>query len=115
MNEKIINRIFALMMARYTHKWTSQFAADTDMKLAKSVWADGLSGLANDQIKQALDMCIDEYPSWPPTLGEFKALCKVGEQTRNELLSLPKPVLSKEKRNEQADKFMSQLDITRPI
>ena len=70
------------MMIKYSHKWASQFPDEAFTDEAKKIWAQDLSGLTNDQIKLGLDTMIDEYPSWPPTVGEFKAICKVGEESR---------------------------------
>ena len=32
-----------------------------------------------EQIKYALDIVVDNYPEWPPTVGQFKQLCKLSE------------------------------------
>jgi len=71
-----------VMMIKYSHKWASQFPDESFTDESKKVWGRDLTGLTNDQIKLGLDTMIDEYPSWPPTVGEFKALCKVGEESR---------------------------------
>ena len=78
------------MAVKYSHKWTSQFSDDDFIDDAKKIWAMDLSGLTPDQIKQGLDMTAAEYPEWPPTVGQFKQLCKVGDESRRlEMLSLP--------------------------
>ena len=40
-------------------------------------WQTGLAGLSGEQIKAGLNRTLDTYPDWPPTLGQFKALCRV--------------------------------------
>ncbi|MCP5004667.1 MAG: hypothetical protein GY941_12125 [Planctomycetes bacterium] len=77
-------------MVKYTHKWASAYPDDEFIDEAKRDWAEELKGLTYMQIKQGLDTTTDHYPSWPPTVGEFKALCKVGAESRKlEQLSLP--------------------------
>ena len=78
------------MAIKYGHKWSSQFPDDAFIDDAKKVWSLDLKGLDNDQIKQGLDTMVKEYPTWPPTVGEFLELCKVGGESRRlEQLSLP--------------------------
>ena len=68
--------MFARMALMYGHKFMSLYG-DTDVKIeAEREWGRSLSGFNLDDIKRGLDKCVDEYPSWPPTIGEFKNLCK---------------------------------------
>jgi hypothetical protein len=39
-------------------------------------WRTGLEGFSGDQIASGLKRMLDVYPEWPPTLGEFRALCR---------------------------------------
>ena len=39
-------------------------------------WRSGLEGYSGEQIKRALDRMLDIHPDWPPTLGQFRQLCK---------------------------------------
>lgn len=41
-----------------------------------SLWGEHLRGLTDTQIEQACRAMVTEYPSWPPTLGEFLALAQ---------------------------------------
>ena len=43
------------------------------------MWADELGAMSLQQIKYALDIVVDNFPEWPPTIGEFKKLCKLAE------------------------------------
>ncbi len=47
-----------------------------DDKELKKRWAEKLSKYSLDSIKQAIGRLEAEYPSFPPTLFEFSALCK---------------------------------------
>jgi hypothetical protein len=100
-------------MIKYSHKWASQFPDEAFTIEAKKVWAMDLTGLTNDQIKQGLDTMIDEYPSWPPTIGEFKALCKVGAESRKldqlALADRSNEAITKEERVAMMGKYASQL------
>jgi len=101
------------MMIKYSHKWASQFPDEAFTIEAKKIWAMDLSGLSNNQIKQGLDTMIDRYPSWPPTLGEFKALCKVGaESMKSDQLALAdrsNEAITKDERVNMIGKYADQL------
>jgi hypothetical protein len=119
LNEKLINRVFAVMLVKYSHKWTSQFP-DLGEKESiefiedtKQIWAGDLSGLSPMQIKQGLDTSIDVYPEWPPTIGQFKALCKVGAESRKldqlALADRSNEAITKDERVAMMGKYASQL------
>ena len=77
--EKITSRLFARMALMYGHKFMSLYG-DIDVKVeAEREWGRNLSDFTLDDIKRGLDKCVDEYPSWPPTIGEFRQLCKINE------------------------------------
>jgi len=120
-SDKVINRLFAVLMIRYTHKWASQFAGETEeevdenVEAAKQVWASGLSGLTKDQIKHGLDLSVEAHPSWPPLLGEFKLLCKQGcQDIELRQLSLPdrtKKAITKDERISIIGKHLPNLHL----
>lgn len=58
----------------YGHRWTSSYGADPQTG-AGNTWAQGLSGLTPRQVGDGLNACIAGAYAWPPTLGEFRALC----------------------------------------
>ena len=61
----------------YGQKWISMYRDEDVQVEAERLWASGLSGIDLGRIKGALERCPDEYPSWPPTLGEFIEMCKL--------------------------------------
>jgi len=78
-NESTIDELWRRMTSIYGHKWLSSFGpSDID-----GTWARGLAGVSNKEISHGLVQCVmrskdraktgDE--DWPPTLGEFRALC----------------------------------------
>ena len=64
------------MTGIYGRAWTSQFTDDLSLQLAKEQWAKHLGEFDMGQIKYALDRVVDHHPKWPPTIGEFKLLCR---------------------------------------
>lgn len=73
--DKVTSRLFAKFGLMYGHKWVSIYP-DSDVLIeAEREWGRALAGLSLDDIKRALDRCIDLHPAWPPTVGEFKQLC----------------------------------------
>ena len=39
-------------------------------------WRTGLEGFSGEQIGAGLKRCLDAHPDWPPTLGQFRQLCR---------------------------------------
>lgn len=71
----------------YGQKWISLFQGDEAIEMWRVTWASGLQVDA-DQIKYALSLIGAEFPDWPPTFGQFKALC---ESMPKKHLALPPP------------------------
>lgn len=46
------------------------------LAVALAEWTDAVSGLTDSQIDQGIRAMRDQYPEWPPTTGEFRALCR---------------------------------------
>jgi len=70
--EKVIERLWNRMTQLYGHKWTSSYGEfDQD-----DTWAMGLADLSLDQIKTGFVACLDSDEEWPPTLPQFRQLCK---------------------------------------
>ena len=67
----------------YGQKWVSLFQGDESIETWRVTWASGLD-VSAEQIKHALSLIGSEYPEWPPTFGQFKALC----------LSMPAPYIA---------------------
>jgi hypothetical protein len=54
-------------------------------------WQEGLEGVTGEQIKVALGEMLKAHPEWPPTLGQFLALCKPAPVPAAHRLFLPAP------------------------
>jgi len=57
----------------------------------QKVWAYHLRDITVAEIKVALDKVPKDYPTWPPTVGEFMELCNFGKDHLPEFKSLPRP------------------------
>jgi len=42
-------------------------------------WADAIADLSDQEIQAGLRKMRDEFPSWPPAVGEFRKLCRADE------------------------------------
>lgn len=66
--------IWECMASIYGNLWSSPHGDDFTSGPAL-VWADGLSGLARGQIHHGLNACMRRPDPFPPSLGQFLALC----------------------------------------
>jgi hypothetical protein len=63
----------------YGQKWTSQFTDDQVLVDVQRIWSHHLAGCSGDDIKRALEQLPKHHPTWPPTVGEFLAVCNIGK------------------------------------
>ena len=89
-NPKLVIRLFAVLAAQYGNRWTSLIQNEESDNAMRKVWGEGLVDINPEKIKSAVDMLPNEYPSWPPTMGQFLALCKIGDDPIRRP-QLPKP------------------------
>lgn len=66
------------MVAIYGHKWTSSYGLDD----ADDTWLRGLGGITPSEIAAGLSACVLRADPWPPTLPEFRAMCRPPADTR---------------------------------
>jgi hypothetical protein len=66
-----INKVFA--MIRLTYPTFLKNEAETE---TKRLWFSHLESFSEDKIDAALKMMPDEFPKFPPTIGEFKKLIR---------------------------------------
>jgi len=90
MNNNLLTRLFAVLAAQYGVKWTSLIQNEDAENAMRNVWGAGLAEIDPMVIKAVLDRLPTEYPNWPPTVGQFLALCKVGNDPTMKP-RLPKP------------------------
>ncbi|KVW92625.1 hypothetical protein [Thiobacillus denitrificans] len=70
-----MERIFRLMENRYGAKWPDSFGG-IERERMRQAWGEELADYAGDEIKRGLDASVARNPVWPPTVGEFMALCR---------------------------------------
>ena len=101
MNRKWTVRLSQLFKNQYAQKFTSVFKDESEM----DSWVETWSALECDvdSMKAALARLPTEFPEWPPTFGQFKALL---ESQPVPYLSLPPPVKTQPS-PEQAEKLES--------
>lgn len=70
-----MERLFSRLTALYGNRMTTMWG-DVPQAEVMDAWRQGLRGIEPDAIALALLSVTDQYPDWPPTLGQFAALCK---------------------------------------
>lgn len=71
--ERWVERLFERMLLEYGKKFADQWGgADTDALIAH--WSRELAGYTGAELKRGLDALTTK--DWPPTLPEFKKLCR---------------------------------------
>lgn len=68
-----VEKLLHSMLLTYGKKFTDQWAATSTDDLV-AFWAEQLSGYSGPEIKRGLDGL--EARDWPPTLPEFKRMCR---------------------------------------
>jgi hypothetical protein len=69
---KVIGRVWLRMTEIYGHKWTSSYG-DSDRD---GTWAKALADMSLDDLKAGFIACITSGEAWPPSLPEFRAMCR---------------------------------------
>lgn len=62
------------MAAFYGHRWGSSYGIDP-AGIAGDTWAAGLASLSPAQLARGLEECARRADPWPPSMGEFRAMC----------------------------------------
>lgn len=78
LDKALIDQLWLLMTQAFGHRWTTNFG-NTDRG---GVWARGLVGLEWNEITAGVAKCVEQALEWPPTLGEFRKLCRPGKERR---------------------------------
>lgn len=66
-----IERLFMRLAQMYPGKFLDSIA---DIGATKVTWGEGLAGISAEEIRRGLYGCLKK--PWPPTLPEFRALCR---------------------------------------
>lgn len=71
LNPRLASELCVRMSELYGHKWVSQYG-----ETLPDTWARGLADLSGADIGTGLIQCLKLGHEWPPSLPEFRALCK---------------------------------------
>lgn len=71
LNQKHIDELWRKLSMLYPHKWTSAVGPVDD-----GTWFRGLQGIFPQQLAIGLERCAKNPDPWPPSLGQFRALCQ---------------------------------------
>lgn len=83
-DEVQIKRLFMLLHGMYGNQVLDKYrigqvdekGEDVGMAMARSVWLNGLREFNTAIVMKALGRCADKHKTFPPTLPEFRDLCK---------------------------------------
>jgi len=90
---KAIDRLFQRLSLNYGRLFLDMWK-DIPIDQVKAEWSEGLAGYPYDDISAALNYCLD-HNKFPPTLPDFKLLCK--EQRRAPIMrALPRKFTEEE-------------------
>ena len=64
-------RLWTRLARMYGHRWTSSFGEADD-----GTWRAGLVGITPQEVAHGLGECAKRDDPWPPTLPEFRVLCR---------------------------------------
>lgn len=71
-----IDRLFERLGLAYgTDKLQALFRGQ-DLSAAKAYWAEELAACSVDELRAGFEAMKSAHPTWPPTLFEFRALCR---------------------------------------
>lgn len=68
-----VERLFERLLAMYGRKFADMWGC-VEIASLKATWAKALGDLTHEEIAAGLTRCLDR--EWPPTLPEFRALCR---------------------------------------
>lgn len=103
---QVAPRAIAALWARlthiYGHRWeTSYGPALTDageLTPIAATWAKALTNFGPDDFGRGLKACLDRADGWPPTLPEFRTLCRPPQPLAPCHVLLPRFVESNERK-----------------
>jgi hypothetical protein len=82
------------MGATFGHRWISSYGAEPS-----STWLAGLVDMTPEELRTGLVACLTWEPVWPPTLPQFRKLCRPIQHAAHEIYQrLPEPEAVREQR-----------------
>ena len=82
-----VKRLFMLLHGMYGNKLLDMYRTgqtngageDTGILSAQAVWLNGLREFEFDTVRAAVARCDLKHKTWPPSLPEFRDLCKAAQ------------------------------------
>lgn len=71
LNEAHMDRLWLRMTRIYGHRFPSAYGESDD-----GTWLKGLYGITPEQVAHGIGECLKRQDPWPPSLSEFRAMCK---------------------------------------
>lgn len=78
-----IGPLFSRFQAIYGNRAQTMWK-DADPNEVRSVWADALASYEAVDVRKALEAMVGAYTDFPPTLPQFKALCRDARSARTQ-------------------------------
>lgn len=87
LHRRFVDEIHARLLVRYGSKWLNLWAGVPEEAI-KADWSEQLAAVSPAGVRFALDNLPDEYP---PTVGQFRALCLTQQRPELQAQALPAP------------------------
>lgn len=73
-----MDHIYNQLDAIYPHRWNMAFKSEGAIQTWRERWSFGFieDRLTHQQVAVGINQCHKHYPSFPPNMGEFIAMCK---------------------------------------
>lgn len=99
-----MDHLYNQLDAIYPHRWNMAFKSEGAIQTWRERWSFGFieDRLTHHQVAQGIDLCHKHYPSFPPNMGEFIALCKQVKPMAHRDFVKPKELERKLTREERA-------------
>ena len=122
-DETQIKRLFMLLHGMYGNIVLDKYrigqvddktGEDVGMATARSVWLNGLREFDAGVVLKAIAKCSEKHKSYPPTLPEFRDICKTLQPTRwQSLATAPQLEMSEALRVERVERARQAIAETR--
>lgn len=87
LHRRFVDEIHARLLVRYGSKWLNLWAGVPEEAI-KADWSEQLAAVTPAGVRFALDNLPDDYP---PTVGQFRALCLTQQRPELQAPALPAP------------------------
>jgi hypothetical protein len=79
LSDQAMVTLWTRMEEIYPHRWVSKLGEPGSS--AFETWRQGLAGITPEQLRRGLQQCLQRRDGWPPTLPEFRGLCRGSPQS----------------------------------